>query len=125
MRVGVMIGPERGDAARKVSRMIDDVLWAEAAGFDTAWIPQIPTEFDALVAVALMGARTERIELGTAVVPLQAQHPIALARQALSAAAAAGGRLARGRGPAHHRLHQDMRGLPYAASEFIYAAANR
>lgn len=113
MRIGVMIGPERGDSARKVARMIEDIKWAEAAGLDTAWIPQIPTDFDALIAVALMGAQTQRIELGTAVVPLQAQHPIALARQALSAQAAAGGRLALGVGPSHHWIVQDMLGLPY------------
>ncbi|CUU56268.1 F420-dependent oxidoreductase, MSMEG_4879 family [Parafrankia irregularis] len=113
MRVGVMIGPERGDSARKVGRMIDDVLWAEGAGMDTAWIPQVPSDFDALIAVALMGARTERIELGTAVVPLQPQHPIALARQTLSAQAATGGRLALGVGPSHHWIVRDMLGLPY------------
>lgn len=108
-----MIGPERGDSARKLSKMIEDVRWAEAAGLDTAWIPQIPSDFDALVAVALMGAATSRIELGTAVVPLQAQHPIALARQALSAQAATGGRLALGVGPSHHWIVADMLGLPY------------
>ncbi|MFC1440558.1 LLM class F420-dependent oxidoreductase [Streptacidiphilus sp. N1-10] len=113
MRVGVMIGPERGDSARKVARMIADVEWAEGAGIDTAWVPQIPTDFDALTAVALMGVRTSRIELGTAVVPLQAQHPIALARQALSAQAATGGRLALGLGPSHHWIVRDMLGLPY------------
>ena len=113
MRIGVMIGPERGDSARKAARMIADVQWAEAAGLDTAWIPQIPTDFDALVAAALMGAGTTRIELGTAVVPLQAQHPIALARQALSAQAATGGRLALGVGPSHHWIVRDMLGLPY------------
>lgn len=108
-----MIGPERGDSARKVARMIDDVVWAEDAGIDTAWIPQLPTDFDALLAVALMGIRTTRIELGTAVVPLQAQHPIALARQALSAQAATGGRLVLGVGPSHHWIVRDMLGLPY------------
>ncbi|OSC39583.1 LLM class F420-dependent oxidoreductase [Mycobacterium decipiens] len=113
MRVGVMIGPERGDSTRKVTRMLADIDWAETAGLDSAWIPQIPSDFDALLAVALMGTRTGRIELGTAVVPLQAQHPIALARQALSVHAATGGRLALGVGPSHHWIVDDMLGLPY------------
>ncbi|MBF6222129.1 LLM class F420-dependent oxidoreductase [Nocardia abscessus] len=113
MRVGVMIGPEKGDSGRKLERMLRDIEWAESAGMDTAWIPQIPTDFDALITIAAMGLRTSRIELGTAVVPLQAQHPIALARQALSAHAAAGGRLALGVGPSHHWIVRDMLGLPY------------
>lgn len=113
MRVGVMVGPERGDSARKVSRMMADVEWAESAGLDTVWVPQVPNDFDALTAVALMGARTSTIEIGTAVVPLQAQHPIALARQALSVHAAIGGRLSLGVGPSHHWIVTDMLGLPY------------
>jgi F420-dependent oxidoreductase-like protein len=113
VRVGVMTGPQRGDSARKVVRMIEDVVWADNAGLDTAWVPQIPGDFDALIAAALMGTRTTRIELGTAVVPVQAQHPVALARQALSAQAAAGGRLALGIGPSHHWIVHDMLGLPY------------
>lgn len=113
MRLGVMIGAERGDSARKVSRLLADIEWAENAAMDTAWIPQVPNDFDALMAVALMGTRTTRIELGTAVVPLQAQHPVALARQALSTQAATGGRLALGVGPSHHWIIQDMLGLPY------------
>jgi F420-dependent oxidoreductase-like protein len=113
MRIGVMIGPERGDSVRKVARMLDDVAWAENAGLDTAWVPQIPGDFDALTAVALMGTRTARIELGTAVVPVQAQHPVALARQALSAQAATKGRLTLGIGPSHHWIIKNMLGLPY------------
>ena len=113
MRIGVMVGPEQGDTARKVDRMLKDVEWAEAAGFDTVWVPQIPTDFDALTAVALMGTRTSRIEIGTAVVPLQAQHPIALARQSLSTHAALNGRLALGVGPSHHWIVEDMLGLSY------------
>jgi F420-dependent oxidoreductase-like protein len=113
MRVGVMIGPERRDTARKASQMIEDAVWAEEAGLDTIWVPQIPSDFDALVAVTLLATQTTRIEIGTAVVPVQAQHPIALARQALSAQAVAGGRLALGVGPSHHWIIQDMLGLPY------------
>ncbi|GCB52617.1 TIGR03564 family F420-dependent LLM class oxidoreductase [Streptomyces sp. NL15-2K] len=113
MRIGVMTGPERGDSARKAARMLDDARWAEEAGFDTVWVPQVPTDFDALTAIALMGTVTTRIELGTAVVPVHAQHPIALARQALSAHAAAQGRLALGVGASHHWIVRDMLGLPY------------
>ncbi|MGW0684068.1 LLM class F420-dependent oxidoreductase [Streptomyces sp. NPDC002754] len=113
MRIGVMSGPERGDSARKAARMLDDVRWAEEAGFDTVWVPQVPTDFDALTAIALMGSVTSRIELGTAVVPVHAQHPIALARQALSVHAAAQGRLALGVGASHHWIVRDMLGLPY------------
>jgi 5,10-methylenetetrahydromethanopterin reductase len=113
MRLGVMIGAERGEMARKVTKLVSDIEWAESAGMDTAWMPQVPDDFDALTMVALMGAHTSRIELGTAVVPLQAQHPIALARQALSINATTGGRLALGVGPSHHWIVRDMLGLPY------------
>jgi 5,10-methylenetetrahydromethanopterin reductase len=113
MRLGVMIGAERGDMARKVKKFLQDIEWAEEAGLDTAWMPQVPNDFDCLTMVSLMGTRTSRIELGTAVVPLQAQHPIALARQALSVHAGIGGRLALGVGPSHHWIVRDMLGIPY------------
>ena len=108
-----MIGAERGDMARKVSKLISDIQWAESAGLDSAWMPQVPNDFDLLTMVALMASNTSRIELGTAVVPLQAQHPIALARQALSVHAISGGRLVLGVGPSHHWIVRDMLGLPY------------
>ena len=113
MKIGVMIGPERGDTARKVSRLAQEIGWAENAGLPTAWVPQVPSDLDALQMVSLLGMHTSRIELGTAVVPLQAQHPVALARQALTAHAIAGGRLTLGVGPSHHWIVTDMLGLPY------------
>jgi 5,10-methylenetetrahydromethanopterin reductase len=113
MRLGVMIGAERGDMARKVAKLISDIEWADSAGLATAWMPQVPDDFDLLTMVALMASHSTRIELGTAVVPLQAQHPIALARQALSVHAMSNGRLALGVGPSHHWIVRDMLGLPY------------
>ncbi len=32
MRLGVMIGAERGDSARKVTKMLADIEWAAAVG---------------------------------------------------------------------------------------------
>ena len=113
MRIGLMVGPERGRYATKIERMQADARWAEDAGLSTVWIPQIPDEFDALTAVALAGAATNRIEIGTAVVPVQPRHPIALAQQALSTQAVCGGRLTLGLGVSHHWIIDEMLGLPY------------
>jgi F420-dependent oxidoreductase-like protein len=113
MRIGVMVGPERGRYSTKVERLRADGRWAEQSGFTTAWIPQIPDDFDALTAAALVGAETSRIEIGTAVVPVQPRHPIALAQQVLSTQAVCGGRLALGVGVSHHWIIDEMLGLPY------------
>jgi F420-dependent oxidoreductase-like protein len=113
MRVGLMVGPERGRYATKVQRMQADARWAEESGLASVWIPQIPDEFDALTAAAMVGAATDRIEVGTAVVPVQSRHPVALAQQVLSVQAVCEGRLALGLGVSHHWVIEEMMGLPY------------
>src|SRR3954449_6645141 len=113
MRIGAMVGPERGRYATKVDRLRADARWAEEAGFASIWVPQIPDEFDALTAATLVGLETSRIEIGTAVIPVQPRHPIALAQQVLSVQAACGGRLVLGLGVSHHWIIDEMLGLPY------------
>ena len=113
MRIGLQIGPERGRYRGKVSQLVAAAAEAERAGFASVWVPQIPDDFDALTAVTLMGTVTSRIELGTAVLPVQSRHPVAMAQQALSAQAVCEGRLTLGLGPSHHWIVSDMFGLPY------------
>jgi F420-dependent oxidoreductase-like protein len=113
MRIGVMIGPEKGRYREKVARLVADAVAAEQAGFTSIWIPQLPGDFDALTAAAIMGRATQRIELGTAVVPVQTRHPVAMAQQALSTQAVCEGRFTLGLGPSHHWIVQDQLGLAY------------
>ena len=113
MRIGLMIGPERGRYSTKVERLVADARQAEDAGLAAAWVPQIPDEFDALTAVTVIGQATSRLEIGTAVVPIQTRHPIALAQQALSVQAVLGGRLTLGLGVSHHWIIEEMLGLSY------------
>jgi len=108
-----MVGPERGRYAAKVERMCAAARWAEDAGLSSVWVPQIPDEFDALTAATVVGQATSRIEIGTAVVPVQPRHPIALAQQALSVQAVCEGRLALGLGVSHHWIIEEMFGLSY------------
>jgi F420-dependent oxidoreductase-like protein len=113
VRIGLMIGPERGRYHDKVGRLVADAQAAEQAGFTAIWVPQIPDEFDALTAVVLMGRATSTVEIGTAVMPIQSRHPIAMAQQALATQAVCEGRFTLGLGPSHHWIVSDMLGLPY------------
>ena len=108
-----MIGPEKGRYRDKVAQLVAAAEAAERAGFASIWVPQIPNDFDALTAVAVMGRATTRIEIGTAVLPIQSRHPVAMAQQALSTQAVCGGRLTLGLGASHHWIVADMFGLPY------------
>ena len=81
MRIGLMIGPERGRYAQKIPRMLERARQAEREGFASIWVPQIPDDFDALTALTLIGQVTERVELGTAVMVIQTRHPIAILRR--------------------------------------------
>lgn len=68
-----------------------------AADGRATWSPETPW-FDALVALALACAVTERPTLGTAVLVLPLRHPVEFAKQAASIDVASGGRLRLGVG---------------------------
>jgi F420-dependent oxidoreductase-like protein len=77
------------------------------------WIPNV-FGLDAVTAASAIGRETERIELGTAVVPTYPRHPTALAQQALTAGAACRGRFTLGIGLSHPPVIERMMGLSYA-----------
>lgn len=94
----------------------DAVLRARQAaelGFASLWVPHI-FGLDAITVALVAGREVPRIEVGTAVVPTFPRHPVALAQQALSAAAATGGRFTLGIGLSHRIVIEDLLGLSYA-----------
>jgi F420-dependent oxidoreductase-like protein len=113
MRIGLMMGPERGRYRQKVAQLAADAAAAERSGFTSIWLPQIPGEFDAFIAIALAAQATSRIELGTAVVPIQTRHPIAMAQEVLSVQAVSEGRFALGIGVSHDWVIDGQLGIPY------------
>jgi F420-dependent oxidoreductase-like protein len=113
MQIGLMLGPERGRYRHKVAQLIGDAAGAERDGFTSLWVPQIPGDFDAFTAITLVGQATGRIELGTAVVPIQTRHPIAMAQEVLSVQSVCEGRFALGLGASHDWVIEGMLGLSY------------
>ncbi|OBB93110.1 LLM class F420-dependent oxidoreductase [Mycobacterium sp. 852002-40037_SCH5390672] len=114
MRIGLMVGSDKERSrADRLAGLIADGVAAESHGFTAFWMPQVPGYLDAMTAVALIGQATDRIEIGTAVVPIQTRHPIIMAQQALTTQVACGGRFTLGIGPSHHWIVNAQLGLPY------------
>ncbi|WP_077088214.1 TIGR03564 family F420-dependent LLM class oxidoreductase [Mycobacterium rhizamassiliense] len=114
MRVGLMVGTDRDcPPAERLGRLLSTAQSAEDHGFASFWFPQVPGYLDAMSVLALIGQRTKHIELGTAIVPIQTRHPIAMAQQALTTGAACAGRFTLGLGPSHHWIIEDQLGLSY------------
>ncbi len=111
MRIGTMISMPGDASGTRV--LVDRAIAAERAGFASCWLPQVNT-IDALMVLALAGAATRTIELGTAVVPTYPRHPTALAAQALTVQDATGNRLALGIGLSHRFMIEDSLGLDYS-----------
>ncbi|MGV0794259.1 TIGR03564 family F420-dependent LLM class oxidoreductase [Mycolicibacterium sp. XJ1819] len=114
MRIGLMVGSDKERArADRLAGLLDDGKAAERQGFASFWMPQVPGYLDAMTSVALLGQVTDRIEIGTAVVPIQTRHPMIMAQQALTTHLACSGRFTLGVGPSHHWIIADQLGLPY------------
>jgi len=112
MRIGVMSGAT-GGADNALDGLVARCRDLESRGFASVWMANI-FGLDAIGALGIVGRETERIELGTAVVPSYPRHPLAIAQQALTTQAASGGRFALGIGLSHQLVIEDMMGLSYA-----------
>jgi F420-dependent oxidoreductase-like protein len=107
MKIGIFYG---GD--QSLEGHVKGAIEAENDGFDCAWYPQIFTA-DVMTAIAVAGSQTQRVELGTSVVPVYTRHPVAMAQQAASVQAATGGRFSLGIGLSHAPVVEGMWGMSY------------
>lgn len=89
-----------------LSRMRDE-------GFARMWTAQLPHEPDLLTTLAVALREVDGIEVGTGVLPVQLQHPMALAQRALTVSLIAGGRLTLGLGMSHRLVTEGAWGIPW------------
>ncbi len=112
MRIGIGIG-DIANAGGGIDGLIAQAKRAEADGFVSGWLANI-FGTDAIMGAAFCPHDTTRLELGTAVVPTYPRHPHAMAQQALTAQAAAGGRFTLGIGLSHQMVIEMMFGYSFA-----------
>lgn len=111
MRIGIMSSGSRGIDAT-IEELVARAKDLEARGFDSMWMANI-FGLDAIGALGIIGHVSERIELGTAVVPSYPRHPAAMAQQCLTTQAASKGRFVLGIGLSHQIVIEQLFGLSY------------
>ena len=106
--IGVAV---RGDKAQAVLEMIER---AEQLGIQAAWMTTGGARLDNLTTFAAAAVRTQRIKLGTSIVPTFPRHPIVMVQQTQVVAQLAPGRFRLGIGPSHRPTMEAM-GLNFTA----------
>jgi F420-dependent oxidoreductase-like protein len=91
---------------RKLAELRDE-------GFRRVWMAQLPYDPDLMTILAVALHEVDTIEVGTAVVPIQVQHPTQLAQRALTVNAIAGGRFTLGVGMSHRMVAEGMWGVSW------------
>lgn len=108
MKIGMMIGGNTTD------EIVDKALAIEERGFNSLWMGNLAGyRLETLHAMGLIARETDRIHLGTAVIPIHLHHPVALAHQAISIQETAKGRFTLGIGLSHPFVVNDWLGLSY------------
>jgi F420-dependent oxidoreductase-like protein len=107
MRVSTMLDYWRG-----VKESADHVVELERAGLDIVWVAEA-YGLDAPSQLGYMAAKTSRIELGSAILPLYSRTPVLLAQTAAGLDALSGGRFILGLGASGPQVVEGWHGVPY------------
>lgn len=87
-------------AGRSLETALQRVERAEALGYESVYTTHIAAR-DSLIVLAAYASRTERIKLGTGVLPIYSRTPVATAQAAATIDELSGGRMVLGLGVAH------------------------
>ncbi|MEV1291413.1 LLM class F420-dependent oxidoreductase [Pseudonocardia sp. NPDC049635] len=93
-------------------RNADAVTDMERAGLDVVWAAEAYS-FDAVSLLGYLAARTERVEIGSAILPIYSRTPALTAMTAAGLDALSGGRFNLGLGASGPQVIEGFHGVPY------------
>jgi F420-dependent oxidoreductase-like protein len=107
LKVGIQV------SQKDSHQMLKGIVAAERAGIDAAWVGLRPNGPDPLPVFAAAAGLTERIVMGTAIIPIFPRHPLALAQAALAVESFAPGRLRLGVGTSAKPAVEQIYGMSF------------
>lgn len=108
MKLGLMVGY----SGAKMGLNVEGVLEAEQLGYDSIWTAEAWGS-DAVSPLAWLGAKTERVKLGTAIMQLPGRSPAMTAMTAMTLDGLSGGRHILGLGTSGPQVVEGWHGQPW------------
>ncbi len=102
-----------GLLSRAETTGLERACWAEAQGYDSVWVPDGDGKMHALTLAGAVAARTERVTIGTGIVPVYTHTPAVLAAASLAMAELAPQRFILGLGSSSHAMMENWNGIPF------------
>jgi F420-dependent oxidoreductase-like protein len=99
------------EAGRSLPEAVERARLAEKLGYESIWSSQLPGSRDTALVLAAYAQATERVRLGTAVLPIYTRHPTAMAQMAQTLDEMSGNRFVLGIGVSHKVTVEGMWGL--------------
>ena len=93
-------------------RSAEQVIAMEAAGLDVVWVAEAYS-FDAVSLMGYLAARTERVQIGSGILPIYTRTPTLTAMTAAGLDALSGGRAILGLGASGPQVIEGFHGVPY------------
>ncbi|MCV7301921.1 TIGR03564 family F420-dependent LLM class oxidoreductase [Mycobacterium barrassiae] len=101
------------DAPAPVDSLVRNLAKLRDEGFRRVWMAQLPYDADLPTLLGIAFREVEGIEIGSAVIPIQPQHPMQLAQRALTLSLISGGRFKLGIGMSHRLVTEGMWGISW------------
>lgn len=96
-----------------VDSLVSTIAKLRDEGFRRVWMAQMPYDADLPIALGIAFREVDGIEIGSAVIPIQVQHPMQLAQRALTLSLVSGGRFKLGIGMSHRLVTEGMWGISW------------
>ncbi len=93
---------------------VDEIVELERAGLDAVWVPEAYS-FDAVTVMGYLAAKTERVEIGSGILPVYTRTPTLMAMTAAGLDALSGGRAVLGLGASGPQVIEGFHGVEYDA----------
>jgi F420-dependent oxidoreductase-like protein len=107
MKISTMLGYAGG-----FRRAVEEVAALERAGLDLVWVPEA-YGFDGVSLMGYLAARTERVEIGSGILPIYTRTPTLIAMTAAGLDHLTSGRFHLGLGASGPQVIEGFHGVPY------------